>query len=171
MGIGSQETPLSVLQAMASLGTRLARDGWTLRSGGARGADVAFETGHRRIAADRLEVYLPWKSFNKNESPLYTVGPEALQVAAQHHPAWDACSGMAQKLHGRNAYQVLGPALDTPSAFLVCWTRDGATNRQERSRDTGGTGTAIEIADAHGVPVFNLARASALRDLEAWLAG
>lgn len=156
---------------MAGLGTRLAREGWTLRSGGARGADAAFETGHRRVTSDRLEIYLPWKNFNKNESLLYTVSPEALQVAAHHHPAWEACSVMAQKLHGRNAYQVLGPALDTPSAFLVCWTRDGATNRQERSRDTGGTGTAIEIADAHGVPVFNLARASALRDLEAWLAG
>lgn len=156
---------------MANLGAQLAREGWTLRSGGARGADTGFETGHRRATSERLEIYLPWRGFNKNESLLYSVAPEALQVAAYHHPAWESCSPMAQKLHGRNAYQVLGLALDAPSAFLVCWTKDGATNRKERSRDTGGTGTAIAIADAYGVPVFNLARKNALSDLEDLLAG
>lgn len=170
-GVGSQKTPLHVLGAMADLGEQLARQGWTLRSGGARGADSAFEAGHRRVTADRLEIYLPWKGFNQNPSSLFGVTEAALQLAARNHPAWHACTENVRKLHGRNAYQVLGQDLDTPSQFVVCWTPDGAASRKERSRDTGGTGTAISVADGAGVPVFNLARRGERDRLMDWLAG
>jgi hypothetical protein len=48
----------------------------------------------------------------------------------------------------RNAMQVLGPDLDTPSKVVVCWTKNGKTS--------GGTGQALRISLYHGVPIFNL---------------
>jgi hypothetical protein len=39
---------------------------------------------------------------------------------------------------------------------VLCWTPDGAIDKT--GKKTGGTGQAIRLAVAHGVPVYNLAR-------------
>ena len=44
-GVGSRETPQDVLKIMWKIGKHLADKGYTLRSGGARGADAACENG------------------------------------------------------------------------------------------------------------------------------
>jgi predicted Rossmann fold nucleotide-binding protein DprA/Smf involved in DNA uptake len=44
-GIGSRETPENVLKIMTQLGYSLAKKDFILRSGGANGADLAFENG------------------------------------------------------------------------------------------------------------------------------
>jgi len=44
-GIGSRSTPDNVLGIMEKLGIVLAKKGFILRSGGADGADKAFEKG------------------------------------------------------------------------------------------------------------------------------
>lgn len=46
----------------------------------------------------------------------------------------------------------------TPVGWVLCWTPDGAAEGIETSRATGGTGQAIRLASAHGIPVYNLAR-------------
>ena len=71
-----------------------------------------------------------------------------MEIVAPLHPAWDRCSPTVRKLHARNAAVVLGNTLDRPVDAAVCWTMHG--------RVTGGTGTAIRIAEAHGIPVLNL---------------
>jgi hypothetical protein len=55
-------------------------------------------------------------------------------------------------------HQVLGSTCDNVASFVVCWTQDGATCAAETSARTGGTGTAVRIASAHGVTVYNLRR-------------
>ncbi|NYZ25158.1 hypothetical protein HND93_36125, partial [Azospirillum sp. ROY-1-1-2] len=62
-GIGSRETPPAVLEVMAAVGERLAQLGWVLRSGGAVGADQAFERGCDRVGG-RKEIFLPWPGFD-----------------------------------------------------------------------------------------------------------
>ncbi len=62
----------------------------------------------------------------------------------------------AMHLHVRNTFQVLGPNLDDPSDFVVCWTPDGAEKAEDTSEVTGGTGTAIRIASTYEIPVYNL---------------
>ena len=47
-GIGSRETPDHVLETMASAAQYLGKEGFTLRSGGAKGADTAFDQGATR---------------------------------------------------------------------------------------------------------------------------
>lgn len=144
-GIGSRETPDSVLQEMTKLAVKLSGEGYTLRSGAAPGADSSFELG-----STRSEIYLPWRGFNGHPSPLYHISDEALKMAARFHPAWHRCSQGAQKLHARNCYQVLGQDLKTPSEFVVCWTSDG--------KASGGTGQAMRIAAAYGIPIINFHR-------------
>lgn len=151
-GIGSRSTPPEILGVFEYLGEWLARHNCTLRSGGANGADSAFERGCDK-AAGQKEIYLPWKRFNENASPLYTVGPRALKIAREVHPAWDRLGNAAQLLMGRNTYQVMGNVdwqseLAAPlSSFIICYTDDGKL--------VGGTAQAIRLANREGVPVFN----------------
>lgn len=142
-GVGSRETPMLVRRLMGAFAYDAHRLGWTLRSGGADGADTAFEEN----ASGRAEIYLPWAGFNGRASTLFPT-LDAFKIAAKFHPAWDRCTFGARKLHARNVHQVLGHDCKTPSRFVICWTIDG--------KASGGTGQAIRIAQGHGIAVFNL---------------
>lgn len=142
-GIGSRETPISLRDDIHKVSLYLQSQGYTLRSGGAPGADTFFEE-----QITNKEIYLPWYKFNGNNSPLYTITPEAIALTSQYHPAWNKLSGAAKKLMARNCYQVLGSDLQTPSKFVLCWTKDGNA--------TGGTGQAMRIAKAYSIPIINL---------------
>lgn len=144
-GIGSQSTPEPVLDLMTRLARRLCARGYVLRSGGAKGADTAFEAGSTVGAS---EIYLPWPRFRGHASELCHPKDAAFELAQKFHPAWHRCSIAARKLHARNVYQVLGPDLDSPSVFVLCWTVDGQA--------TGGTGQAMRIAKAYDIEIFNL---------------
>jgi hypothetical protein len=156
-GVGSRRTPGDVLVLAQMVAERLDERGWTLRSGHAPGADQAFELG----AGDNAEVYLPWPSF-ENSEPLQArvifdkPRPPAYDIAESHHPHWPTLKQGAQALHARNVHQILGPTLVHPVKFVLCWTPDAATDTT--GSDTGGTGQAIRLANAHSIPVFNLAR-------------
>lgn len=167
-GVGSRSTPPDILATMRRIADRLSRMGYVLRSGRAEGADMAFE----QASWGRAEIYLPWPGFNaparwQRSSP----SPEAYKLAMGVHPAWSRCGSAARALHARNCHQVLGNDLNVPSDFLVCWTPDGCTGASSRTAQTGGTGTAIVLAERYGVPVFNLKNPGALDALERRLAG
>ena len=168
-GIGSRATPPDVLQLMRRVAVELAADGWTLRTGGAQGADSAFMDGVFAAGAP-MEVYLPWPRFqNICFSRLDRPTPAAYAMAARHHPAWSTCSSAAQALHARNSHQVLGETLEDPASFVVCYTPDGSLAGEGRA--AGGTGQALRIASTAGVPVFNLQRPEHRERIEAFLAG
>lgn len=152
-GIGSRKTPKSIQYIMTIFAYSLNE---TLRSGGADGADTAFEIG-----SAQKEIYLPSKDFNGNDSNLVVTEfdnfKDIYEVAEAIHPNWSACSDYAKLLHTRNVCQVLGKNLDKPSDILVCWTPDGANNRTNHvSSITGGTGTAIRLAGKFDIMVLNL---------------
>jgi hypothetical protein len=160
-GIGSRETPEEVLDLMEKAAFALAKKGWILRSGGADGADSAFERGCVRAGGAR-EIYLPWKGFNGNPSALFSIPGRAVEIASRYHPAWGVLKRGAQALHSRNVLQVLGADCETPAAFILCWARVDSNGRTQ-----GGTGQAVRIAEAMGIPVVNLAvtPAPTLKDL------
>jgi len=146
-GIGSRETPEAICEEMSEIAETLAEHGFTLHSGGAPGADSAFEAGCTRVRGDKV-IFLPWKGFNGNKSTLYDQSKEAFDLAAKYHPAWDKLKEPVRKLMARNVQQVLGTKLISPVRFVVCWTKDGGP--------TGGTGQALRIAADYKIPVFNL---------------
>lgn len=157
-GIGSRGTPERVLQYMTKIAFRLNELGWTLNSGGAPGADLAFALG-----AKRPNIFLPWPGFN-GQNGIVATSSEAMELAAQYHPAWNKLSTGARKLMARNCHQILGADLHTPVDFVLCWTPDGAET--STSIKTGGTGQAIRIAIDQGIPVFNLRNSDALTRLK-----
>ena len=146
-GIGSRQTPISVLQMMHSLATDSVGGGFVLRSGGAPGADTAFEQGCDAAHGSK-EIYLPFDNFNGHRKSFVSINARALEIAAFHHPNWPACSPIARKMHARNAFQILGADLDTPSKFVICWTVNG--------QPIGGTGQALRMAAYYKIPVVNL---------------
>lgn len=150
-GIGARATPGPVLEQMRELAAWLAERGWHLRSGGAAGADSAFASA---APSDKRTQFLPWRGFRDLGGPDSRVAtPEqaarGMALAARLHPAWERCSTTARKFHARNASIILGPNGDTPVNAVLCWTGNG--------RIAGGTGMAIRMANAHGIPVINLA--------------
>lgn len=165
-GIGSRETPKLIQDTMTRIGGYLFSQGWTLRSGGAEGADKAFESGFDNQANNTLingqhdypgkEIFLPWKNFNFSSSNLhpgaYPFTKEELETASKFHPAWHRCSPGAQAMHTRNVRQIQGLTPPNPpvtlSKFIVCWTEGGKLK--------GGTAQALRIAMALDIPVFNL---------------
>jgi predicted NAD-dependent protein-ADP-ribosyltransferase YbiA (DUF1768 family) len=160
-GIGSRETPQAFQDFMQELAKRLERAGFTLRSGNAKGADLAFERG-----TAKRQIF----------SVTNTPGITELKIAQAIHPNWQ---GMIEAVRrnalaagrdpvsavqyttsamARNTNQIFGADLSVPVDFVVCWTPDGAETTAERGRETGGTGQAIDMADRKGIPVFNLAK-------------
>ena len=153
-GVGSRNTPPEVLLLMTGVAHRLAAHGYTLCSGGAPGADLAFERG-----ATTKAIFLPWHGFQSRPSAAHDTdqpSAEAFRVAALLHPSWDRLSQAAQKLMARNTHQILGADLRSPVDFVVCWTPDGCEAEAARRRTTGGTGQAIALASRWSIPVFNL---------------
>lgn len=147
-GIGSRETPIEVLEIMRQMGSHLAKNGATLRSGGAGGADKAFEEGCDN-AKGLKEIYIPWKGFEDSTSNLI-VGPEGSQaylIAEKYHPYWHNLKNGARKLQARNSHQILGEDLNTPCQFVVCYTKGG--------KRAGGTGQALRLATDYNIPIFD----------------
>ena len=144
-GIGSRVTPIEVCCLMTKIAEALAREGYTLRSGGAAGADRAFERG----AGEQKEIF----SARDAEGDI-----RAHSIAAYYHPAYDTFTPYVKNLMARNAYQILGESLSSPVDFIVCWTPGGKTK--------GGTGQALRMVtkdpphplakQALGIKVYNL---------------
>ncbi len=175
-GIGSRETPLFFIAWMIQMAKHL-REHYNAHcySGCAPGADSAFELGARAQGT----YFIPYaKAFNRHERhghPVLGTIPntsyyiptkgvvfdKATEIIRQHYHGYkpfDALKFAAQGLHRRNVYQILGPDLAKPTQFVICYTPDGATCLNEFTPKSGGTRTAIRIAELHNIPVFNIQR-------------
>lgn len=140
-GIGSRQTPYDVLQTMQKIGMAFAQRGLILRSGGAAGADSAFESGVN-MQGGKKEIFKVWHK--ADQEVLQAAG----QIAASCHPAWHRCNEFARAAHTRNALIILGEDLNSPVDFVVCWTPGGQA--------VGGTAVGIRIACKYRIPVYNL---------------
>lgn len=152
-GIGARKTPPEILKEFEQIGEDLAREGYTLRSGHAEGADSAFEVGCDKVNGQK-EIYIPWKNFNGSKSDLIIEwnwnlnSQKAYDIAREFHPYYENLKPFVRKLMARNSFQVLGNLKgDKPSDFVICYTEGGELK--------GGTAQAIRIANAYGIPVYN----------------
>jgi hypothetical protein len=163
-GIGSRETPEAALAYMFRIGREWGHKGWTLRSGGAKGADSAFEEGALDMGGpleifytDRVRIGYSGNSREDRHSKLgqsnvEKYSPEdrrkAMEIAQEYHPNWGACSSFARALHARNSFIILGDRLNDPVDLVVCWTKGGKLQ--------GGTAQGLRIAYDYQIPVVNL---------------
>lgn len=166
-GIGSRDTPLEAQALMYQIASELGEMGFMLRSGGAPGADSAFEKGALSIKAP-MNIYLPWNFFEgKQQDGVRYIVPswdhDIETIAKNAHPNWNALRDGSRKMMCRNVNQLLGQKGDKPSDFIVCWTKHGEI--------TGGTGQALRLATFLEIPVFNLAKEGDLERLAEHLSG
>lgn len=170
-GIGSRETPRDIIALMEKVAAHLASQGYVLHSGGADGADTAFETGCKNANGD-MKIFLPSQGWNRRPRNQHYIVPEwppSMAIASKIHPGWMYLGEFVQKLHSRNVNQILGEDLQTHVKFVVCWTPDGAITKGETSKKTGGTGQAIRVASEYNIPVYNLQRPEHRQIVEGWL--
>ena len=135
-----------VENVMTWLAGKLEDLGYTLNSGGAKGADSAFEQGIKNPAHKNI--------FRPSDAT-----EETRAIAQALHPAHDRLKGHALDLYARNTNQIFGSSLDKTVDFVVCYTKDGCESHLTRSKESGGTGQAIEMATRKGAPVFNMKNA------------
>ena len=155
-GIGARSITPEAIKTVQMLSRVFSGLGFILRSGGANGADDAWESAYMMPPHDRnKQIFLPWGGFNgRSYAEMGVVNPspdkweEAFSLTAAHHPNWAACSHGARKLHARNCFQIFGADLKTPASFVVAWTENGLVK--------GGTGQTIRLAQSAGIPVYNL---------------
>lgn len=110
---------------------------------------------------------MPWRGFNKHADTGYYPREQHFNIAKTVHPAWGVLTKAPKLLHARNVGQILGEDCDTPVKFVVCWTPDGCEKESDRTHKTGGTGTAIVLADRYGIPIYNLYNKSSIDRLHA----
>ena len=147
-GIGSRSTPENILNLIHRVSRKLDDMGFLLRSGGANGADSAFE-----LFSNNKEIYLPWNGFNsrKHDGEYYFTYSLcsghliAEDSVTNFHPNPKALTNAGRKLMARNAMQILGRDCKTPTDVVICWTNE-----------TGGTNQALRIAKFHNIPILNL---------------
>lgn len=150
-GIGSRSTPGSILTLIHRVSEKLDKLGFLLRSGGANGADAAFEK-----YSTRKEIYLPWDGFNGRhhdggtyfdylQCPGWSIAKASVD---SFHPAPGQLSNAGRKLMARNAMQISGRDCKSQTDVVICWTKDG--------KDIGGTSQAILMARSFHIPVLNL---------------
>ena len=169
-GVGSRATPREVLTGMSDVAHTLGNAGFALSTGGAHGADKAFEAGALRTDAP-VTVHTPWPGYNgyrpgrDPESDIDVIHPKAgdavrglsfLHLARKHHPAWDRCRRGARALFLRNV-AILAGALDNDGTMLpvravIAWNPNGSAH----GREAGGTGHTLRVAAELGIPVVNL---------------
>lgn len=147
-GIGSRQTPDEILPYFKAVASLLEGAGYVLRSGGAVGADQAFESGVKDPSKKQI--------FYANDAT-----EQAMEIAKNAHPGWNCLNDYGKKLHARNVMQVLGADLKTPSKFLLAWTPCGWL--------TGGSRTALVIAMQNKVPVYNAGTPEGLFEIQSFL--
>ncbi len=146
-GVGSRETPNNIRSLMTGVAKKLNEYNYTLRSGGAKGADYAFEIGSEKC--DIYSVSEKHKPISKkpNIIPNLEDYRELVKLCCRHYK--NITNQYAKDLHTRNICQVIGHDITNivRSDFLLCYTKFGDY--------VGGTTTAIRCAEHFDVPIFN----------------
>jgi hypothetical protein len=169
-GIGSRETPQEVLNKMAEVSKYLESIGYTLRSGGAQGADTAFEKGvlykkeifggfdstgpiEKAVAHEIHPNLIGAMEGAKNKKIRTKLSEGATQKEAEK--AGERSSWAVENLMARNTNQIFGKNLDTPVDFVLAYDPSGWVGKGPRPQK-GGTLQAIDMASRKGIPVINM---------------
>lgn len=149
-GIGSRNLSKDQYKFCKNIAKEMAIHGWILRSGGAPGADSAFEEGCNEVDGEK-EIFLPWHGFNNNRSKYFSPTLEAYDMARKFHPNYSSLSSGTIKLMARNSHQIFGKNMNE-SVNIVLYS----ALETQCGIVLGGTGQAVRIAKYYKIPVINL---------------
>lgn len=154
-GIGSRDIPVGPLhRLLIGVGAGLARNGFTLRSGGARGCDSLFEYGHRNCEPRNGGPEIQPPEIFRPEPPPPEWTFRLVREFLDPGRKLETFGPGVRNLLARNMQQVLGRNGDSPSMFVLYWTAAESYEGPE----AGGTRYALRCAERYGVPMLNLGR-------------
>lgn len=159
-GIGSRAIPNPYYTWLKDIAEFLAQNNCGLRSGGAVGSDTIFQKAFEKYNSP-MKIYIAWNGFEG----LYANGKSIIladhirckEYTEKYHPNPKHLSSGAYKLMNRNAHQILGFSLKTPSNLVVCYTEGGIIK--------GGTSQAIRIAQDYNIPIVNIGSKSSYEEV------
>lgn len=146
--IGTRYPPKIVCPISNKIGKAFSDKGWIGRSGRAIGMDYEF----MKLYDPKLaEIYRPDNKFKEGINVTkFENFFEAEEMVKNILPHFQYLDFYSQWLHVRNAYQILGRDLNTPSDLVICYSTE------RKGVIQGGTRTATTIAKRRGIPVVNL---------------
>lgn len=159
--IGSRRTPNDICNMMSLTGKKL-QDKYIMRSGGAIGADKAFE---KNVKPENKCIYTV-KNFDFSQEN-YDFCYSELMSIWDKELNFDLYEKYNQILLLRDINQVLGSKNTSleKSKFLITWT----PHENYFKRDVGGSRIAIRCALKHGIKVHNLVNSETLKTVKTWL--
>lgn len=147
-GIGSRNTPLGIQSLMMQIAEKLSEQGYVLRSGGADGADRAFESK----AGDK-EIFYP------NDAKPWAI-KEVQKYLPTDRSNFNKWKPYVQNTVARNMMQILGEDRNAPVGFVVFW----APSEQYQDSSAGGTGYGVRCAIDYQIPIYNLYNKNTLEE-------
>lgn len=158
--IGSRETPTAVREWMEGFGAQLVAS-YTIVSGNAPGADQAWVRYVNTIAPGRVELCLPWATFEHsaihpdNKVRVFDLLEHSYEtaIASEMHPRWTQLAGPAKMLLTRDV-------------MIVRDTRLVIGYVDPHKRLGGGTGFAFRVAQRFDIPTIDVAKPSERHRLE-----
>ena len=154
-GIGSRDIPSHIEKLMSDIASLLEIKGYILRSGGARGSDLAFEKGVNN--KNNKEIF--YTDYYTKLGVEYKYEKSDLNFAdsmvKKYHPSKGKINNKhAYKLQARNTFQYFGIGDTQNSSFIICYTKDGSEGKT--TFETGGTGQCLRIAYDYNTKIYNL---------------
>lgn len=158
--IGTRTTPVAHLPWLEETGMRIVGAGHTLVSGNAPGADQAWARGGNKVDPTKVELWLPWASFEQATIHPQNVvrcvvaseesqgAEDAFQLCAQFHPRWSQLKSPARQLLARNVLLV------RDCKCVVGYLEPFISFHQR----AGGTSFAFKVARHFNIPVHNVAK-------------
>lgn len=148
--VGSRRAPFYIRQEAIELGEAFSELGYKARSGGALGMDTYWLC---QYDPELATVYRhDDRSYDARTVNTTRLGAfdEAIDIINRIVPHIAYMDATARLLHYRNAFQVLGDDLRSPSDYLLYWSplKNGVP--------VGGTKTAVLLAKRVGIPVLHL---------------
>lgn len=161
------KVPESVQLMVDKIVGALLNKGFTVRwNGGDR--DILGKTAYD-AAGGSTDIYLPWKSFNKDiKNPRMTKPLECgYQHGAFYHGAYAKIPPQVRAIVSSQMHMILGERCDTPINLLITYTDDGAEVTKEADyKKTGFMYFFIKACEDLDVPVFNLKNESAIENIK-----
>lgn len=142
-GIGSRQTPPKILLEMTKIAEINKKKGYRLRSGGAIGADQAFQAG----CGGNADIFIPNPLLYPTDQWEYWK-TLASEVCSSFGLKLNSMRSYTQFLIIRNMGQIVGRHGEEDSSMVYCWTPNGKL--------IGGTRYALRLAEMRNIPILNL---------------
>lgn len=164
--IGSRRISQAQFDYIMKVAEAFVRRGYIVRTGCAEGVDHASMIGTRNIDPSKLNVYLPWSTYNKDFQEktdkrfIYnqSIHKEWAESVRRYHPNPQRLSNGAFSMHARNWGIIMH---EYPADVVVAMPANAS--------DMGGTGQGIRIARDNNIPLFLVCNKEDRQSLKSFL--